>query len=174
MEEIQTISMPDPGYDWYVAHARPRAEKRIARECERKGYLYYLPLRKSVKNYGGRKRSFTAPVFPNYVFVQCSEANRQWIRQNRYVANLLEVVHQEKLVYELNQLASILAEDAEFDIHDHLHEGVPVKVLSGALAGTNGVVVKLHQGTRVIVNIEMINQSISVNVKSEDLELLNE
>src|SRR5438105_142898 len=55
---------------WYVAHTRPRCEKKLAEYCERQGFKVTLPLYRSVKKYDRKTVVFEKPLFPNYVFLQ--------------------------------------------------------------------------------------------------------
>ena len=55
---------------WYVAHTRPRCEKKLAEYCEREGISVTLPLYKSVKKYPGKVVTFEKPLFPNYLFLR--------------------------------------------------------------------------------------------------------
>ena len=43
---------------WYVAHTRPRCEKKIVEYCRREGLPTTLPLYKSVKKYRGKVLTF--------------------------------------------------------------------------------------------------------------------
>ena len=59
--------MSDP--IWFVAHTRPRCEKKLVQYCEREGLSTTLPCYRSVKKYRGKKVVFYKPLFPGYVFV---------------------------------------------------------------------------------------------------------
>ena len=40
---------------WFVAHTRPRCEKKLVQYCEREGFSTTLPCYRSVKKYRGKK-----------------------------------------------------------------------------------------------------------------------
>src|SRR2546421_7270575 len=98
---------------WYVAHTRPRCEKKLAEYCERQGFSVTLPLFKSVKKYNRKTVSFYKPVFPNYVFLRLEPPQRQKVFQSDYVANLLDVPNQEEFDEQLGDILLSLETDRE-------------------------------------------------------------
>ena len=56
--------------------------------------------------------------------------------------------------------------------HPLLTVGQRVRIRSGALAGFDGIVVRNKNGCRVVMTLEYIMQSYSVEVDMDDLELL--
>jgi len=90
---------------WYVAHTRPRCEKKLADYCQREGFLVTLPCYRAVHKYRGKTVAFQKPLFPGYVFLQLLTHQRQKVYQSDYVANMLDVPDQETFA---QQLADIL------------------------------------------------------------------
>lgn len=160
------LRIPDPACSWVVLHTRPRCEKKIEEFCGRSGFPVYLPLRKKVHRYGARERSFWSPLFPGYVFCVADRAQAATLRQNRHVANLLEVLDQATLVSQLKQIRNALAVGDTVEVMPYLEKGKPVCVTGGAFKGLEGVVVRVKGRTRVVVNVDMISQSVAVEVDS--------
>ena len=79
---------------WFVAHTRPRCEKKLADYCQREGFPTTLPLYRSVKKYRGKTVTFHKPLFPGYLFLRLLVSQRQKAYQSDYVANLLDVPDQ--------------------------------------------------------------------------------
>ena len=61
---------------WYVAHARPRAEKKVAAFCLEQGFEHRLPLYPSVKTYARKRVVFDKPLFPGYLFARVQRRHR--------------------------------------------------------------------------------------------------
>src|SRR5436309_9891554 len=80
---------------WYVAHTRPRREKKLAEYCQREGFLVTLPCYRAAHKYRGKTVAFRKPLFPGYVFLQLLQVQRQKVYQSDYVANLLDVRSEE-------------------------------------------------------------------------------
>src|SRR5689334_16358603 len=93
---------------WFVAHTRPRREKKLAEYCEREGVTVTLPCYKSVKKYRGKTAVFHKPLFPSYVFLRIAPELKQKVYQSDHVANLLEVVDQELFEAQLGDILAAL------------------------------------------------------------------
>jgi len=165
-EEGDILNVPAPDRFWVVLHTRPRCEKKIADFCARSGIPCYLPLRKKTHRYGSRERIFSSPLFPGYTFSVTTSAQRTTLRQNRHVANVLNVLNQDKLVDQLRQIRQALATGDVAEVMPYLQAGKPVRVTGGALKGLEGVVARVKGKTRVVINVDMIRQSVAVEVDS--------
>jgi len=55
---------------WFVAHTRPRREKKLVEFCERHGFATTLPCYNSAHKYRGKTVVFRKPLFPGYVFLR--------------------------------------------------------------------------------------------------------
>ena len=53
---------------WFVAHTRPRCEKKLLQFCEREGLFASLPCYRAVHKCRGKTVVFQKPLFPGYVF----------------------------------------------------------------------------------------------------------
>lgn len=49
---------------WFVAHTRPRREKKLAEYCEREGIAVTLPCYDAAHKYRGKTVVFQKPLFP--------------------------------------------------------------------------------------------------------------
>ena len=64
--------------DWFVAHTRPRCEKKLDAWCQREGLVTTLPCYTTKHKYRGKVVSFTKPLFPGYLFLKLEKGqNRQ-------------------------------------------------------------------------------------------------
>lgn len=161
------FTVPPPGYEWVVLHCRPRCEKKVVDVCEREGMSAYLPLKKKKHRYGARVRVFDVPLFTGYVFCVARLEQKRWLRQNRFIANVLEVVDQQKLADQLRQIdRALTAGEAVVEVMPYLEKGKWVRVTAGALRGLEGVVLRVHGKTKVILSVDMIRQSVAVEVDS--------
>jgi transcriptional antiterminator NusG len=96
---------------WFVAHARPRREKKIVEYCNRQGIAATLPCYNSAHKYRGKTVVFRKPLFPGYVFLQLSLGQKGLLRQNEHVANLLDVFDQETFRRQLDDILLALETD---------------------------------------------------------------
>jgi transcription antitermination factor NusG len=164
------LDVPTPeGAAWCVVHARPRSEKQVAAFATRRGLLQYLPLRTKTHVYGGRKRTFQSPLFPGYVFCCAQAADRATLRQNRHVANVLETADQSGLLGQLRQVELALQAGQIVEVLPYLEAGRRVRVTAGPLKGLEGVVLRSKGRTRIVVNVELLQQGVVTEVDGDCL-----
>lgn len=154
---------------WAVVHARPRCEKKVESLCRHEGLQTYLPVRKRVHTYGARVRHFSVPLFPGYLFSMGDEASLRWLRQNPHVANLLETPDQVRLVDTLNAISIALSCGEVAEVFPFLKRGQPVRITDGPLRGVEGVVERWKDRARVVINVEMIQQSVAIEIEAQHL-----
>lgn len=156
---------------WFVAHTRPRCEKKLSEFCLRENYLVTLPVIKSVKKYRGKTVVFEKPLFPGYVFLQITAATRQKVYQSDYVANLLDVVDQSLFEQQLNDILLALDSEVEVYLVPTIKTGTKVRIKSGPLRGCEGVVEQRKGLVEVFLRLDFIGQAAAVRMDAGELEL---
>ncbi len=157
---------------WYVAHTRPRREKKLAEYCQREGFLVTLPCYRSAHKYRGKTVTFQKPLFPGYVFLQLLTQQRQKVFQSDYVANLLDVPDQETFKRQLGDILQALETDLEVFLAPHISAGSRVRIKSGPLRGLEGWVQERAGVTLVLLRLDFISQAAAVKIEATDLELI--
>lgn len=157
---------------WFVAHTRPRCEKKLKAYCEREGIAATLPLIDSIHRYRGKTVKFTKPLFPGYVFLQLLPEQKPKVFQRDQVANLLAVADQELFQQQLNDVLLALASGVEIFLAPEIGEGCRVKVKSGPLRGMDGWVEKRYGLTTVLLRLDFIGQAAAVKLMADELELI--
>lgn len=158
---------------WYVAHTRPRCEKKVAEFAEREGFHVTLPLFKSIKKYPGKVITFEKPLFPNYIFLRLFPHQRKRVFQSDYVANLLEVPDQQTFQEQLDSIVAALETEYEICALPHISVGKKVKIKAGALRGMEGYVEERMGKLLVLLRLDFIGQSAGVRVDAADLEVID-
>ena len=157
---------------WYVAHTRPRCEKKLTRFTAREGFPTTLPTVETVHKYKGKTVSFQKPLFPNYVFLKLEKHQRQKVYQNDYVANLLDVPNQEEFQAQLDDILKAIDSDVEIHLAPQITEGTQVAIKQGSLRGLEGWVEKREGTCTVLLRLDFIGQAAAVKVDANDLELI--
>ena len=168
-----TTEAPQPELAWYVAHTRPRCEKKLADFCQRAGFHVTLPLFKSLKKYPGKVVTFEKPLFPNYVFLRLLPFQRKKVFQSDYVANLLDVPDQKTFQQQLEAILAALETEYEICVRPHIAVGKKVKITSGPLRGMEGYVEERQGTVLVLLRLDFIAQSAAVRVDASDLEVID-
>ncbi|MGA2246941.1 MAG: transcription termination/antitermination NusG family protein [Verrucomicrobiota bacterium] len=155
---------------WFVAHTRPRREKKLKQYCDREGFSTTLPLYRSVHKYRGKQLVFEKPLFPGYVFLQLSPEQRQPVLQSDHVANLLVVHDQALFIRQLGEILQALEADLEIYLAPEIGVGTRVKVKSGPLRGMEGWVEQRYGMTTVLLRLDFIGQAAAVKLQADELE----
>jgi len=155
---------------WYVAHTKPRCEKKLYDQCLRERIEATLPCYASAHKYRGKTVVFQKPLFPGYVFLQLEPRLNSTIRQNDYVANLLEVHDQATLQNQLAEIQLALNSGMEVRLAPNIGEGMKVRIKAGALRGVEGWVEKRHGMDTVLLRLDFINQAAAVTIGADILE----
>ena len=159
---------PEQG-QWIVLKTRPRCEKKVQQHCQEQEATVYLPLQKRTHRYGGRTRDFLTPLFPTYIFCAARPEQRTDLLNGRHVVRGLDVVDQAGLVRQLQTIERALQEEKMIEVMPFLKRGRTVIVRAGPMKGVEGIIERIKGRTRVVINVNMIQQAVAVEVDSADL-----
>lgn len=157
---------------WFVAHVKPRREKKLVEYCLRQSVAATLPCYDAVHKYRGKTVIFRKPLFPGYVFLKIRPEQKPAIRQNEHVANLLEVIDQQTFQRQLDDI--LLALDSKLGVRlaPAIGAGMRVRIKTGALQGIEGWVESRYGMTTVLLRLDFINQAAAVKIDADNLELI--
>ena len=157
---------------WFVAHTRPRCEKKLVQVCERENISATLPCYRAAHKYRGKTVVFRKPLFPGYVFLQLLAESRTKIFQSDYVANLLEVFDQDQFLRQLTEILRALETDLEIRLAPMIGAGTRVKIKHGPLRGVEGWVEHRYGANTVLLRLDFIGQAAALKMEATDLELI--
>lgn len=140
--------------------------------CVRQRIAATLPCYSSPHKYRGKTVIFQKPLFPGYVFLQLRSSEISLVRQNEYVANLLEVFDQTTFARQLQEILRALESGLEVRLAPAIESGSRVRIRSGPLQGVEGLVEHRHGHTTVILRLDFINQAAAVRMSVEELEVV--
>jgi transcription antitermination factor NusG len=152
---------------WFVAHTKPRREKKLVEYCQRQGFAATLPCFDSAHKYRGKTVVFRKPLFPGYVFLELEPGQRDSVRQNDHVANFLEVFDQETFRRQLQDILLALESDLGVRLAPAIGEGTRVRIKGGPLEGLEGRVEHRYGMTTVLLRLDFINQAAAVKVDAD-------
>jgi transcription antitermination factor NusG len=155
---------------WHVLHTRSRQEKSLADDLAAMSIAHYLPLVNSVRFRGRRKIVLALPLFPGYVFLRGDLDDAYQADRTKRIANIIRVADQQLLDNELRSVAMALRLSAPLRPHPYLVRGITVEVTSGPLRGLRGVIEGWTRSDRLILQVDMLGQAVSVEVDGSLLE----
>jgi transcriptional antiterminator RfaH len=152
------------GRRWLAIYTKARQEKSLARELWKYHIPFYLPLVRKASVSRGRKRTSLMPLFGGYVFLFGSEEERVRSLATNRISRVLTVEDPDQLVFDLRQLRQLIAANAPLTVESRMGPGQQVRVRQGAFAGLEGIVLKRHGQTRLLVSINFLQQGASVEI----------
>ena len=160
---------------WLVVRTRSRCEKKFAEYCLKHQITHYLPIRRSVRRYARKVVEFTVPIFGGYVFAQIDPSRQPELMESPAAARVIvpDDAMELTLIDELNDIRIIerAALMQETFVRPEIRIGRRVTVKSGPLAGLNGIVSRRRTKTRITVNVELVGQSVNLDVDSAEVEI---
>jgi transcription antitermination factor NusG len=171
--DTDALGLPDSFFEahWYAAYICANHEKRVAAELQARAVEQFLPLYSSVRRWKDRRMSLELPLFPGYVFVRLALRNRLRVLQ---IPSVVRLVGFNGLPAplpdtEMETLRSRLSQRLRAEPHPFLTVGRRVRIKAGPFAGLEGILKRRKSGLRVIVSIQLIQQSVAVEVDEADL-----
>lgn len=171
IENAVAAAMPQQG-EWFAVLTRTHHEKRVAELLAQKEIQNFLPLYKAIRHWTHNRRvTLDLPLFPNYIFVNMRPQERIRILEVPGVVSLVSRGRDPIPLppSEIESLRSTLALRS-FAPHPYLAAGTRARIMRGPLAGMEGIVLRNKGGLRVDVTIELIRQSVAVEVGADELE----
>jgi transcription antitermination factor NusG len=163
------------GRNWFAVYTTCRHEKRVAWHFERRGIEFFLPVYRAQHRWkDGSKASLDLPLFPGYIFAHIRRSDRINVLQVPGVVSVFGTSSSQPTPlpeFEMEALRKGL-DPVRTEPHRFLNTGQEVRIRSGALAGMEGIVIRKRNSFRVVLTLELLMQSIAVEVNGEDLEPL--
>ncbi len=157
---------------WYAAYTCARHEKRVCEQMERKLVETFLPLYETVRQWKDRRVQLSLPLFPGYVFVRIPLKDRLQVLELPSVVRLVGFNgHPAPLAdAEMDALREGLSGQLRAAPHLYLRVGRQVRIKNGPLKGAQGILIRRKNLLRVVLSIDLIARSISVEVDAGDIE----
>ena len=153
--------------NWYVFYTAPRAEKVVQRELSTKGYDVFLPITKTLRVWKNRQKKVVDQVlFPSYIFVNTKESYLYEICQTPRVATFIHCGGKPSKINCkcIEGIKRMLNLDQEIFIEPNFCEGEDVRIISGPLAGYEGILLKQQSKTRFGIQLREINRTVFIDV----------
>jgi len=158
---------------WYVACTMARHEKQVASQLSGRGIDCFLPLYEEVHRWKDRHKTVTLPLFPGYVFIRIPLMERLRVQVLPSVLRLVGFGGPPVAIddIEIERLRTGLA-TLRAEPHPFLKAGQTVRVKSGPLMGAQGILERHRENFRVVLSMDLIQQSVAVEMDLCDLELI--
>lgn len=157
---------------WYAAYTRAHHEKRVAEQLARRSVENFLPLYDSTRRWKDRRVQLQLPLFPGYVFVRLALRDHLQVLQIPSVVRMVgfsghATVLADKEIQAL-RISTTIRLRAE--PHPYLTVGRRVRIKRGPLEGVEGILIRKKNAFRVVLSIDLIMRSASVEIDAGDIE----
>jgi transcription antitermination factor NusG len=162
----------DPGHSWYAVHTRYQSEKTAAQILQAKGYEIFLPLYTARHKWQDRIKQVSLPLFPGYIFLR--ETLGRWlpILMAPGVCSIVGCAGRPTAIpfWEIEGVRRMVESALRVEPHPFLNVGDRVRVKFGPLAGSEGILLRKNNLTRLVLSVEMLGQSAAVDVEAASVE----
>lgn len=165
----------EPGYaqpHWYAVYTRSRHEKTVAEQLVQKSVEHFLPLYETIRKWKNGRFKVQLPLFPGYLFVYIPLQERLQVLQ---VPGVVQLVGSSGMPLALPQAEIETIRDAmtkgiQAHPHPYLKVGSRVRINSGPLEGLRGILLRKKGKLRLVVSVDLIMRSISIDVDASEVE----
>jgi transcription antitermination factor NusG len=159
---------------WYAVQTRSRHEKMVARQLEGQGFITFLPLASELRQWSDRRKVVEMPLFPGYTFVRMmyQPAERLRALTAEGVVSFVGVHGQGVPIpdKQIEDIQSLLAAKVPFESCPFLKVGQRVRICSGSLNGTEGILVGHESDQLLVISVELIQRSVSIRLQGYEVE----
>jgi transcription antitermination factor NusG len=160
--------------NWYAIYTRSKAEKKVLIELEFLDIECYLPLITRYRQWSDRKKKVEEPLFRSYIFVHIHESLLYTVRNVPNVARFVSFEGKPTIVPEeqIHAIRYYLDEQDDPEDIDHslIQEGQLVRIKQGQMEGLIGRMIHYRNKYRLMVQIEAVEQIISLNIPRSKVE----
>ncbi len=161
--------------EWHAVYTAPRHEKRVAQHLEQRQVEHFLPTYTSQRRWkDGSKVTLQLPLFPGYIFVRIARRQRVRVLESPGVVCIVDGTGKAPAILPKEQIDALRSGLSERRVEPHplLVVGQRGRIRCGAFAGMEGVVMRLRKNFRVVLTVDLIMQSMAVEVDAHDLEMI--
>ena len=173
-ERIGPNVLDDPS--WWALYTRHQHEKTVAEMLSFKGIEVLLPLYEIKRRWKDRDKFQSLPLFPGYVFVRTTYHRKLHVLTTPGVHMILHRGQEIATIpdHEIAAIQRAVSTPANVEPHPYLTCGSRVRVKCGPLEGVQGILVRKKNVCRLVLSVDMLAQSVSVEVCAADVEPCSE
>jgi transcription antitermination factor NusG len=151
---------------WYAIYTKPRHEKKVHVLLTEKDIETFLPLITRKRQWKDRKKNVEMPLFSSYLFVNFEYKYRFDVLETDGVVKIINFNGVPAVVpeWQIESLRQMLTFPKTVQLETYIRPGEIVEVTEGPMQGMRGTVVTRKNSNRLVLTIEGIMQSVSVEV----------
>ena len=125
------------------------------------------------RQWKNRKKEVELPLFNSYLFCKFDYKHRFEILQTHGIIKIINFKGIPAVVpeWQIDALKTILANPESLRMENYFRQGDLVEVMAGPFKGLKGTVTNIRGESRLVITIEGIMQTVSVEMDKEFLEI---
>jgi len=151
---------------WYALYTRHQCERVVSQALSAKGFDAFLPQYRAIHRWKDRRKELLLPLFPNYVFIRGGLDRMLNILTTPGVHSLVAWAGRPANIpqEEIDAVRRLVDSSLRVEPHPFLKCGDWVRIKSGPLEGIQGILVRKKSAFRLVLSVEMLARSASVEV----------
>jgi transcription antitermination factor NusG len=147
-------------------------ESGVAQNLSCKGYEAFLPTFKVQRRWSDRLKTIDLPLFPSYVFCRFDATRRLPVLMIPGVHNVVAVAGTPQAIdaAEIDAIRTAVHSGMNCEPHAYVNIGQMVRITDGVLSGLAGFVVYIKNERRLILSVQLLMRSVSVELDSIAVE----
>ena len=165
------VNAPTDDKKWYALQVRPRFEKIVAVHLEHKGFEDYLPLYRSRRKWSDRVKEIDLPLFPGYIFCKFDVLRRLPILMVPGVMSIVGLGRSPLAVSddEIVAVQNVVRSGLTYEPSGFITAGQLARVERGPLRGLVGIVVETKKNCRLVISVNLLQRSVSVEIDADSV-----
>jgi transcription antitermination factor NusG len=157
---------------WCAIYTRHQHEKAIAQMLSAKGLEVFLPLYNATRRWKDRSVRLSLPSFPCYLFLRGMKERRLEVVTTPGIVSILSINGEVATIpeSEVESVRRAIERGNRVEPHPFLRSGDRVRVISGALQGLEGILVRKKNLYRLVLSVEILERSAAVEVDVSAVE----
>jgi len=161
--------------NWYATYTRSKHEQKVNGRLERKKIETFLPLIERWSRRKDRRKRIHLPLFPGYLFVRAemdAYTHLEILKTDSVVRILCQGDKPAPIPDEqIHAIQVLIKNGIAVTPYPYLREGMRVRVVNGPLSGVEGILVKTKPDKqRLLLSVDLIQESVSVEIDESDVE----
>jgi transcription antitermination factor NusG len=157
---------------WFALTVHPKHEHIVERELRNHGFEAYVPVHRARRRWSDRVKVLNMALFPGYVFCRFARPDKLRVLISPSVRGVVSNGREPVPIddAEITSIRALIASGRSINLCPYLRIGQQVRISHGPFASVRGVIVRAEDNWRVIVSVNALGCSLSVEVDADQIQ----
>lgn len=161
---------------WFAVWVNYKREKQAERDLRARGIEVYLPLKATTRIYASKRKTVYLPLLSRYIFVRIVRSEYVPVLENPHVLSFVKEHGNLRSIRpeEIELLRRVAGDERVVEIRQgQMAAGTPVELITGNLAGMQGVYVQARGKNSFLIQLESLGVHLQLEVDASDIRRLD-